>query len=223
MNTQHGFGAIAALIVIAVIAVAGGGIYVATQNDAEVTIEDERQMNTDATDTETGGNTTIRELLALGENLVCTFSRSDAESTVDGTIYVDGAGERISGDFTITTEAAGTMQGRMVKTENTVYTWTDAMSRGTKMSLDATAEADASMEQHEAVGLDEEVNYQCESWNVDESRFTIPSDIEFMDISSMMDASMDVHGSASADQCAACDAIPDENAKQQCLTSLGCQ
>ncbi|GMU74444.1 MAG: hypothetical protein AMXMBFR44_6410 [Candidatus Campbellbacteria bacterium] len=40
MNTQKGFGAIAVIGILAAISLLGGGIYVATQSDASVEVED---------------------------------------------------------------------------------------------------------------------------------------------------------------------------------------
>lgn len=224
MNTQKGFGVVAALIVVAVLAIAGGGAYVAIKHNTAVKTKDtaEGTNQNDQSNTNDQGSSdqmSLRALITAGDNVQCTFSQSDETSNMTGTVYIDGATQHMRGDFTVTSEGAGTMNGHMVKTDGTLYSWMEGQNQGTKITADAHTTTEAGSES--SVDLDTKVAFQCENWNVDQSKFDLPNDVQFMDMSAIMDDTTSVD--ASGRQCSACEAIPDETAKQQCLTALSCE
>jgi len=227
-SKQAGFGVVVVIAVVALLALAGGGAYMASQGkfSSQVSKEELGNSNMDdshedeKTDDHQPMETTMRSLLSKGENLVCTFSRIDDESDIQGTVYISGSGGEIRGDYTIQTRAVSDMEAHMVKQNNTIYAWSSMSSQGTMMSTDENAPAES--ESSSAIDMDEKVEFKCDSWNPDPSKFELPSNIEFMDMSAMMESQMEATGSINTNQCSACNAIPNETAKQQCLTSLGC-
>jgi hypothetical protein len=114
-------------------------------------------------------------------------------------------------------------------------------SQGFKVKADAAADAEAKTQG--AVGLDDTVNFDCEEWDEDDSKFSLPDDVTFADVSSMgamastsaaanmnvgasgaganASAGANVNAGGTAAQCASCDALPD-SAKTQCRAALGC-
>jgi len=221
MKYSKGIGFVAIIIIIAVLGVLGGGIYMVTQNKASLKTE-EKTTSEDATASEPvaeiNSNTSLRALIALGKNLVCTFKETDADTSTSGTMYIASAGNQFRGDFTVKTNADGTINGHMIKQGDYIYSWSDAATQGSKMK----AEAESDTEESDTVGLDDEAEYDCKSWNVDNSKFKLPSNIEFVDISAFMQTGAGASGSINANQCGACDAAPDADSKAQCRAALGC-
>jgi len=219
MKYSKGIGLVAIIVVIAVLGALGGGIYMATQNNLSPTVEGNMVGDNGAEGesvVEVSSNTSLRALIARGQNLVCTFERVDENTDVSGTVYVSG--DRVRGDFIVNTDEAGTINGHMIKGGDYIYSWSDATTQGSKMKADVESD----MEKSDSVGLDDEAEYNCRNWNVDNSKFNTPSDIDFVDISALMQTGLESSGDVNVNQCATCDAAPDENSKEQCRLALGC-
>jgi hypothetical protein len=222
MNTNVIIGIVAAL------ALAGGGAYVYTQSDTTASVE---------TTSEHAAMGTLKDLMAQGSSK-CTVTNTVANSESTGTVYIgDG---KMRGDFTtVTTNPAMTVESHMISDGEMIYTWSNQMPQGIKMSVSATAAPNADAAANAQVDMyNAQVNYDCDSWNVDASQFEVPATVEFMDMNQMMqgamkalpnaatqgavDASMKAGASATAQQCAACDQLPD-SAKAQCKAALQCK
>lgn len=212
------------------VAVVGGGTYLVINNRAttDTSIEEEEISEEEMEQLFTGGESSLRGLMALGQNIQCDFTSYMEETggSSAGTVYVGGG--RVRGDFAM--EQAGvTMDSHMIVKDEKIYTWT-VSPQGTfahVLNLEAVEGAQgssASAGSNEAVSLDERVDYSCRSWSVDESKFALPGGIEFQSMETMFNAQLEASGSVSGsgDQCAACAQILDANAKAQCLTALSC-
>ena len=161
-------------VVIAVVVIAGIVLYMRGGNDNGADTEEGVE---DVEDEEGEAGATFRSLLASRTSQQCTFE--DEETNSAGTIFV--ANGKMRGDFTAQANG-GTTNGHIIVDDNTVYTWVDGMSTGFKMSLEATAEADAQQQ----VDLDREVDVDCDERPVDSSRFTLPSGVVFTDLSAVI-------------------------------------
>lgn len=215
MNTNKGIGILAVIAVIAVLAALGGGVYLATQNRVEIETSD---ADDDVETVESA--TSLRSLLSLGRDVVCTFSRVDEMSAVSGVVYV--ADQNIRGDFDVRTESTGTMKGHMIKVGNEIYTWSDAFTQGVKLAVDAEAEMKSN--EQNPVGLDDEVEYECDSWNKDASKFSVPGNINFIELNAGASGTIETGApiESGVPQCAACRNLPDGDAQAACLAVLGC-
>lgn len=193
-RSNRGFAPLVVIAIIAVVAVGGGAAYVISQNKADVAMEgsDMTASMEGSAETSTGAEVsagidargTLRSLLGLGQNVMCTFtSTAGAESS--GTVYVANGSMRT--DFRA--EAAGSVQtGSMIVKDDTSYVWMG--SQGMKMDLSAQAEANANANAEQSVDLDAPVEYDCETWTPDASKFTLPAGVEFVDIQAMMEGAM---------------------------------
>jgi hypothetical protein len=213
------------------VAVVGGGTYLVMNNTASVETGEETQVEneTEATGKDSGS---LRALLALRESVMCTFSSvvEGTGATTAGTVYASNG--KMSGDFTIVQDGT-TFDSHMIIDGESMYSWTTT-AQGTfayKFNLaDLNGETSVSSNGQSAVSIDNPVNYECSPWNEDESKFTVPSTINFPDTSSLMNAvpgaSLDTSAGAgvngSVSQCGMCAQIPDVNAKAQCLAALSC-
>lgn len=190
-NSSRGFGIIAIIIAIAVVAAAGGGVYYASKNpvsvdvDANATTTTDMSSNSDASASTTvsvdlNTSTSLRKLLAGGKNVVCTFDQTVTNSQSSGTVYISGSDMR--GDFTSKT-SAGTVESHMITTGGTAYVWSNASTQGMKMSV---TETQANAQSQAAVDLDANLSYNCSNWTADRSKFSLPSTVTFLDLSTMI-------------------------------------
>lgn len=77
----------------------------------------------------------------------------------------------------------------MISDDEYMYTWSPQYKdQGMKMKIiepEETADNDNETS-NGAINLDDKVNVKCSPWLVDNSKFTIPKDIQFSDLSEMM-------------------------------------
>ena len=178
-----GFGLIVALVVIAVVLLGGGYYYSANRAPAPA----------DAGDTAASPRS-LRALVGLGQSLTCSFSKTDAEATNAGTIFV--AGDKMRGDFTMTASSSGTVASHMIKMGDDIYVWSDALAgQGLKMRATAGAEG-SSAQADQSVDWDQEMDYDCGSWRADDSKFALPAGVKFMDFTGGASASAGAAGAA---------------------------
>lgn len=201
-STQRGF--ILPLLVIVVAALAiGGGVYYSQQHpqaeapepvvgtdaniDTSTSFTTTPAPSTDmATTTATStasvsanaqANGTLGSLFALNKNLKCTFSSTGAGAS-SGTVYM--AGTMMRGDFVLKGQATG--EAHMIRNGDQVYVWSGA--QGAKMNMSALSGGQAKAQS--GLDLNQQVTYQCEDWTKEDSRFAVPTTVNFFDIAAMV-------------------------------------
>ncbi len=147
----------------------------------------------------------LKDLAAANKNQTCTFSTTDSNYSSEGTIYT--AGGKFRGDFKSTAQNQTTLS-HMIYDSKDAYMWMDGSTTGFKLSIDAAAQADASKQSFDA---NQKLNYDCDSWSVDSSKFELPSNVQF---NAMMDAGAQAPVTGS-DPCAS---VP-ESVKAQCIAA----
>lgn len=171
------------IAVILAVVVIGGGAYFLSQNKNENNVAGENQSANSATETsvETG---TIKSLVAAGKTQQCTFSSKEDATQSSGTMFF--ANGKMRGDFNTTTENVK-VASHMIYDGSTSHFWTDGSTTGFKMTLDENAKADANTQSQ---GLDPNKNFEfdCKSWSADNSKFDLPSGVQFTDLSAMTGA-----------------------------------
>lgn len=143
--------------------------------------------------TEQSQSNSLRDLLALGKNQKCVFSASTTDdkgikTDTTGTIYFSG--KNLAEDLTSTSTDKGTptINMHMVSDGAYLYTWDQsAKTQGMKIKITEPEEDDTDKTKGKSpVDLDEKVNMNCSVWIVDNSKFTIPTDVKFTDIEELM-------------------------------------
>jgi hypothetical protein len=188
--------------------------------------------NSDPTQTAPIGMTegaTLKDLIATNGSNKCTFSETVANSQNSGTIYIND--EKMRGDF-VTVASGQTINSHMIVINETSYVWSDMATQGIKMSfakLAAQASSSASTNtQSKTVDINQRLNYDCSNWSADASVFSLPSNITFTDLSSLVPSASGSAGastgaSTNSYQCSACNSITDANGKAQCKALYKCQ
>ncbi|MES2315784.1 MAG: hypothetical protein V4486_03570 [Patescibacteria group bacterium] len=192
-NLQRGFIPFLIIAIIAVLAI-GGGVYISKKNkEAKLAAEDnlntQANGNADANanvNAHLGINSnskgSLRKLLGLGKDTTCTFTSTAGGVNSSGTVYVSAAGS-MRGDFTSNT-SAGTKTSSMIVKDGTTYAWSG--SQGAKMEVKATGGVPASASAKSNVDLDSAVDYSCTDWTVDQSKFTLPTGVNFVDVDALL-------------------------------------
>ncbi|MBI2031462.1 MAG: hypothetical protein HYT08_02495 [Candidatus Levybacteria bacterium] len=165
----------------------------------------------------------FKSLLGMGQTVTCNVSYSVDQMESKGTVYV--AGKKMRGDFTVKTADSQAMDSHMITDEMYMYSWSSANSQGVKFKIDEALQITPSPgAQSQTAQLDQEVDYKCSSWTVDNSKFTPPSNIKFTDMSSMMNQmKTQPSGATQNNQSAICDQIEDPTAKASCLKAVSGQ
>ncbi len=200
--------------VIVVLAILGIGAYVMSNKSANPSPAPQTSAQPAASvtsDSSTKG--TLKSLLTSGKNVTCTFTYPD--QTGSGTVYISSP--KFRGDFSVKVEGKE-MMSHMIQDNGTAYMWTDGSTQGTKFKMDLNA-SPAPNASTQAADLNKEVDMKCSDWAVDNSKFAIPTNIQFADLSQMMNTQGQSGAAPKMDK-SICDQIQDPQAKAACLKAL---
>lgn len=180
MNTKKAVGVIAGILLV------GGGVSILMQSSET---GNEASLTASAVRTPSQVSGSVDDLLALGEDVVCTFEEQHVQGMVRGDVYVSGA--RLRSNFAFVSEQ-GNFEGSMIRDGEYVYTW-----GGTPFGQFASKIAFRDFDEEYIasqipVDMTNDLDYTCEAWNVDASVFVLPTDIEFVeiDMSLLLDADL---------------------------------
>lgn len=160
---------------------------------------------------------TIQSLLKQGKNVTCSISYPEGSGS--GTVYV--AGSKVRGDFTTKVDNKE-MMSHMINENNTAYVWTDASNQGTKITVDPSKPVPSAPEgAPQSADLEKVVDMDCKNWSVDNSKFSVPANVTFTDMSELLKKVQSTGtGPMPKLDASLCDQITDATAKAACLKSL---
>lgn len=215
------------LIIIAVVLVLliGGAFFfmkkssTPTTTDSTTTAEDTNEKSNEDTSMMDSGKNTLMGLMSMGKNLQCNFDYvTEGKAGTKGTIYVSG--KKVYGEFESEVDGQKTTM-RMIQDGDYSYIWGSAMPEGMKMKIVVPeGKADTSAPaNNQYFDPNQQMDFDCSPWGGDPSKFVIPSDVTFRDMSAMMQ--QPTGEAAKQGQCAACAQLQGE-AKTMCEKQLGC-
>ena len=139
-----------------------------------------------------------------------------------GSGTIDVSGKKMRGDFNMMVDSTKEYKSSMIQDGEYAYMWSDADKKGTKFKVAGLpSPSPTATSKSSTVDVNQEVDLKCSSWGVDPSKFVVPTDVEFTDMSAMMDKMQEQSGMMKNTQKSACDAISDPQAKAQCVSALG--
>lgn len=234
---MKGFGLVSIIIVVAIAvgSVAGGWYLYNTLGDNSQSTEAQLEsQQTEQTDNQDDGGMrdrgSIIDLLSMNATLQCDFNYTDTEANavMNGSGYF--AGDKMRVDFT-SNYADTTQSGSMIKNGGYLYIWGDGMDQGIKMQIDPE-DVESSLGEYlgdqetTALNPNQEVDYNCNPWIANSSRFDVPADIQFMDLTSTMQNLQEnleqTTDGQEVDLCAVCNALPADQ-QATCKAQLECQ
>lgn len=121
-----------------------------------------------------------------GGSYVCDVSQSVSGTESKGTVYVKGGNSmqdrKISGEFKTSTQGINITSNFIMK-EGYSYSWTSMMPTGYKVKVN-DVEGDTETNTSGNINFDSKQigEYDCKDWVLDESKFTLPSNIKFTEI-----------------------------------------
>lgn len=172
--------------VVAVLALGGLG-YVLTQNkddDTATNNTSNQTSNTSQTQTEEEHNEEQGNLFSLaggGKAQECDMSYSGANGTGTGKMYTDGKGRGLM-TLSVNTAQGNTGQSNTLVTSDKVYSWTTTGGQNFGFVFNkSTYTANQSSSSSSSTSADPNQNFKldCHSWTVDESKLSVPANINF--------------------------------------------
>jgi uncharacterized protein YxeA len=173
-------------VVAAVVVVGGGTAYMLTRPDDASTnnnqtsqTDNNQQASEQQKQSEQGS---IQSFLAAGNNKRCTYTEGDTS----GTIYF-ASNKRMRMDYQSTGDNPA--NGSMIVSDTQQHIWDNTTKEGFIMAFKPTEGSSNSTatSQNQAVDVNKSYNFSCESWQVDESKFTPPTDVKFTDLKALTD------------------------------------
>lgn len=210
MNTKFILGIVGGVVVVAT------GAYLLLNNGSE-------EMKSSSQESVALNNAKFADLISSGQSLECTFSHDDGENVSSGVVYLAADGDRIRGDINIEKSAAGAMEVYIIRDAGYHYVWGSSLPKGIKVVAPEPEEFFSTG--GESPINEEDTEFECKDWNVEESRFTPPEDVDFQDFDSSMNvgASMELGAEGSIDSCAVCDMVTDTGAAAECKKAFQCE
>lgn len=214
-------GLIIAIVVIALVVLGGFGYFMFSKSSKTVAPTEKTTVTEPKASSTTSVTGTLKSLLTGGKTQTCTISYPDNKGT--GTIYV--ADKKFGGTFTIKDSDGKDMTGYMVSDGTYFYSWSSAATMGIKIKLDV-AESATDNAQTGTNDLNQKVNLNCSPWIVDNSKFAVPTNIKFSDMSNLIpktSALPSAKAGTPAKEQSVCDQIEDATAKAACIKALSGQ
>ncbi|MBP6856361.1 MAG: hypothetical protein KBC42_01510 [Candidatus Pacebacteria bacterium] len=121
---------------------------------------------------------TFSDLSKKGGSYECTVSHNVSVAQSKGTVYVSGS--KIRGEFASTVPQVNmTVNSTMISDGSHIYTWTDMAKTGFKAKIVESAKPTSA----DSVGNEymQNLEYSCNPWPADESKFAVPTEITFID------------------------------------------
>lgn len=180
-------------LVLAAVVVVGGGYYVMNSGSLSVTqTEDVAEQEADAVadkvtpklaESALSFSGSWNDLAKRGGNYVCEVNHSSKLDISSGTVYVSGTSVR--GEF-VSQTSVGAVASHMLKVDNKVYVWGGGMEQGIMMQASAMEGQGSTQTSGQGVRANQKYDWACRATGTDASKFVVPTNIEFVDLSAMM-------------------------------------
>ena len=137
----------------------------------------------------------VIDLMNQNKNTTCTWSVNETNnnSKNSGRVYVSG--KKFRQEMAFEQSDGQKMEIFAVSDGEIIYIWnTDQKNEGMKMKLDSVeaenkpddTDVKTGKIEGQAADFQNKVEYSCSPWAVDDSKFAIPEDVTFTDLSEMM-------------------------------------
>jgi len=128
------------------------------------------------------GTSSIADLMKKKGNYTCTFSIGGGGAATKGTFYLSNG--RMRGDFTSTiARLSMTIQSHMINDGGYAYVWSSMLPEGMKIKVSAEGQSNANPSVKSSVPVDynQKIDYNCNPWSADASKFALPAGVTFVE------------------------------------------
>lgn len=142
--------------------------------------------NKNASEEEMVENGNIFTLVDMGHAHQCTFTYSGSTGNSEGKMYTDGKGRGLM-TVDVKTAKGNTGQVNTLLLNDKVYGWTetDGKTVGFVYSKSTITSGKGSSASSSGVDPNQKFELKCSSWNVDEAKLSVPSNVNFMSMPNM--------------------------------------
>ena len=225
-------------LIIVILLMLGGFVFWKQMTPKPVTSETTTQItqSIEPTQGERTELSTLRDLLAQGVTQQCTYAYTDEKTGKSEGIMLIANG-KVRGVYTLTDPKGAVTKGNMINDGEYSYVWDDTTKTGMKVEMTAELKKmgeDLSANNPQVAEMNKKTNYRCKPWVVDTSIFIPPTDVQFSDLSKMMEnlnvspnvtvpmvTSTTDTGDSNVERCSFCDTLPSE-AQTACRSSMNC-
>lgn len=207
-----------------IILLGAGGIFLYTKNKSNPT-PNSTVAKVSPTPKENNSSGSLKDIFTNSGNKVCTFDVNSEEGKTKGTIY--NSGTKSYGEIQITSDKK-TQKTFFIRNNDTFYMWGDAFSTGLKMTLSVDEMASKLSSAQPTTTPSQKINFKCNNWTVDSSKFTPPTNVKFTDMTSFVNPT-GVTGSPTSgnktttpDECSICSSLSG-SAQSACLAQFNCK
>jgi len=170
-------------------------------------------QNGDQVDGEKKVSGSVENLLSLGANVKCTWGDSEGEDRIVGDIYISGNKYYQEVTFPDNGKFFSVSDGQYV------YMWNTRVPGGTKFLIEKKEDENVGEGVKETV---KENDFTCVAWNVDATKFKLPTDVAFADQTEMLKQAETQAANGPKNGCEACNNVLDERLKSECRKGLKC-
>lgn len=121
----------------------------------------------------------------------CTMNYSGASGSGTGTMYSDGNG-RARMHIDLKTEKGNVGQTDQIMKEGKAYSWTTSDGQTFGMIMDVSKTTQQTQSQSgsttSAPQPNQDFDINCKDWKVDESKFAVPTNVNFMDMNNLQNS-----------------------------------
>ncbi len=176
------------LAAIGLIIIVAAGIFVLSKKSTKAPQQAATTIQASPQESQNRGS--LKSLLAKGKDLSCAFTSNQGKTK--GMVFISG--KKMVGDFTTTESDNKQVESHMIQDDQYSYFWSSAAVQGTKIKISTIEQVTpsptaSSQTQNQGVDINQDVDYQCSDWTVDNSKFVPPSNVTFMDVSALMQQS----------------------------------
>jgi hypothetical protein len=210
-----------ALIVGAFLLIGAGGLLFLNKSK----ISSPSSYSSPSPSAEQESKSSLLDILESGATQNCTFTYNDKGSKTEGSVYIEGT-TKMRGDIKLTSSDNKVTNFSMIRVSDTTYVWGFQGNTGYKMSV-SPKELSTNDYVKGYLNTDYKTDYKCENWNPDSSKFAVPTNVKFTDLTNLMkevmpNSSPSSSSSPNTSYCSACNTMTGQ-AKTYCIAQYCAQ
>lgn len=156
----------------------------------------------------------IKDLLTKGKSMKCTYKETRDGETFSGVLYVAGNKSKTEIEFQVDGKT-GNMY--TLSDGEWVYSWGTFLPQGVKMNIKEMPKDQTDNSQETASNFEKKMNYKCRFWIKDSSKFELPADVQFRDMTDSITGAAEAVKNIEGNLCEMCEIMPAGSGRDSCM------